>query len=272
MGVRFEVLGPLRVLKDGELLQVRAAKPRLLLTALLLEANSPVSLDRLLAVLWEDRPPKSALANIRSYVNQLRGVLGSGRLGAHAPGYRLDVRPGELDMLDFRDLVRRGRAARAEADDERAGTHFGAALALWRGGAAENVPRTLAVEARLDALEEQRCLAVEEWARAELALGRHGEVIGALRDTLAARPTRERLWRQLMLALYATGDVAGALTAYGQARQALDGHLGVEPGAELNELHRLMLNRDPHLEALEPAPLPAASCPRCPRPRCPCGA
>ncbi|NUS17042.1 MAG: transcriptional regulator, partial [Streptomyces sp.] len=124
MGLRFEVLGPVQVLRDGEPLPLAAAKPRLLLTVLLLEPNRPVSVERLLAALWEDRPPKSALPNVRSYATRLRGVLGGDRLRAHPPGYRLEVHPGELDLLDFHALVGRARAARAAADDARAGEHF----------------------------------------------------------------------------------------------------------------------------------------------------
>ncbi|WP_377272704.1 BTAD domain-containing putative transcriptional regulator [Peterkaempfera sp. SMS 1(5)a] len=248
MDLRFGILGPLQVWRDGEALPVGAAKQRLLLTCLLLEPNRPVSVDRLFTALWEDSPPKSALANVRSYANLLRRSVGGDRLRAHAPGYRLTVQPGELDVLDFRELVRQGRAAMAQSEHEPALRCFTAALDLWRGAAAENVPRTIGLEAQLDALEEQRYLAVEESARARLALGRFSEVIDGLRDALALRPTRERLWGHLMVALYGTGDVAGALTVYAEARQALGLHLGVEPGPGLTELHRMMLSRDPRLD------------------------
>ncbi|MEN3535233.1 AfsR/SARP family transcriptional regulator [Microbispora sp. ZYX-F-249] len=267
MRLRFGILGPVQVWQGGEPVHLGAAKQRLLLTCLLLEPNRPVSIERLFAALWEDRPPKSALANVRSYVNLLRRRLDDHRLRARPPGYSLTVCDEELDVLEFRESLRQGREAMARSDHAEGLRHFSAALGLWRGGAAEDVPRTMGVAAQLDALEEQRFLAVEEAARARLALGRYAEVIGGLRETLALRPTRERLWGHLMVALYRTGDVAGALTVYGEAREALNLHLGIEPGPELTELHHLMLNRDPRLAG--PAVGWRSRRTACPRPRRP---
>ncbi|MGN9843115.1 AfsR/SARP family transcriptional regulator [Nonomuraea sp. H19] len=246
MGLRFGILGPVRLWRDGTVVPLGTTKQRLLLTRLLLEPNRAVSHDRLFSALWEDDPPKSALANVRSYTNLLRKDL-DGRLRAHPPGYLLSVEPGELDVTEFNELVQQGRGAMGGDRYEEALGYLTAALALWRGAAAEDLPRTVGLAAQLDALEEQRYLAIEECARARLALGRHSEIIGGLRETLALRPTRERLWGHLMVALYRTGDVAGALTVYAEARRALDRELGIEPGPELAELHQLMLNRDPRL-------------------------
>ncbi|MFG6195974.1 BTAD domain-containing putative transcriptional regulator [Nonomuraea sp. JJY05] len=246
MDLRFGILGPVRLWRDGAIVQLGTTKQRLLLARLLLEPNRAVSHDRLFSALWEDNPPKSALANVRSYANLLRKDL-CDRLRARQPGYLLTVEPGELDVAEFNERVRQGRAAMSGDRYEEALGHLTAALALWRGAAAEDLPRTVGVAAHLDALEEQRYLAIEECARARLALGRHSEIIGGLRETLALRPTRERLWEYLMVALYRTGDVAGALRVYAEARQALDRELGIAPGPELAELHHLMLNRDPRL-------------------------
>ncbi|KAB8196692.1 hypothetical protein FH608_008280 [Nonomuraea phyllanthi] len=252
MGLRFGILGPVRLWRDGAAVPLGTTKQRLLLTRLLLEPNRAVSHDRLFSALWEDDPPKSALANVRSYANLLRKDL-EGRLEARPPGYLLTVEPvepgepAELDVMEFDERMRQGRGAMAGDRYEEALGYLTAALALWRGAAAEDLPRTVGVAAQLDALEEQRYLAVEECARARLALGRHSEIIGGLRETLALRPTRERLWGHLMVALYRTGDVAGALRVFAEARQALDRELGIAPGPELAELHTLMLNRDPRL-------------------------
>ncbi|MGP3912848.1 AfsR/SARP family transcriptional regulator [Nonomuraea sp. 10N515B] len=246
MGLRFGILGPVRLWRDGVDVPLGTTKQRLMLTRLLLEPNRAVSHDRLFSALWEDSPPRSARANVRSYANLLRKDL-DGRLRAHPPGYQLTVEPGELDVADFNELVRQGRGAMGGDRYEEALGYLTAALALWRGAAADDLPRTVGVAAQLDALEEQRYLAIEECARARLALGRHSEIIGGLRETLALQPTRERLWGHLMLALYRTGDVAGALTVYAEARRALHRELGIEPGPELAELHHLMLNRDPRL-------------------------
>ncbi|MBP2704104.1 AAA family ATPase [Microbispora sp. RL4-1S] len=215
-----------------------------------------------MTAVWDEDPPRSAVANVRTYVNRLRDALGlSGRLTARPPGYLLTVDQGELDVVEFAEALRRGREAVADGRPEEALGHLSPALALWRGAPAEDVPRTRALTPRLDALSEQRCLALETVAEARLMLGEHEEAVAELRDMTAAHPTRERLWGRLMLALYRTGDVAAALTAYGRARELLADELGVEPGPELATLHLAILNRDPALgftrAARRPPPPPA---------------
>ncbi|MCC5579595.1 winged helix-turn-helix domain-containing protein [Microtetraspora sp. AC03309] len=254
MALRFRALGPLQVWQDGEIATLGATKQRLLLTALLLEPNRPVSDGRLITALWEDSPPRSALANLRTYANRLRHVLagpsvdsGEERIVNRHSGYLLCVRPGELDITDFREYLRKGRAALTDGDPRSAARHLAAGLALWRGSAAEDVPRTLGVAPQLDALDEQRYLALESHVQARLALGEHYELIGELQETLAAHPTRERLWSHLMVALYRSGDHAGSLAAYAEAGRTIHRHLGVELGPGLRDLHRAILDRAPVL-------------------------
>src|SRR4051794_22735277 len=173
MGLRFDVLGPVRVRHGDRPLALGSAKQRTLLTALLLEPNRTVSLDFLTRALWEEAPPKSAVSNLRTYVNQLRGVLADSapRLTARRPGYALAVEPDELDSARFLHLLRLGRADLAAGAPRRAAFALEAALALWRGHAAEDLPRTLALSPRLEALEDLRGSAVDAYAEARLALG-----------------------------------------------------------------------------------------------------
>lgn len=235
------------------MVRLNGVRPRTLLTALLLEPNRPVSLDVLTELLWDGPPPASAIANLRTYATRLRMALGGspgaerGRLATSGGGYLLRVRPDELDLLVFTERLRLGRTALAENDPVRAGTQLAAALALWRGDAAGDVPRTLALTARLSALDEMRQLAVESHLRARLALGDGDELVDELRRLIRMYPTRETLWGQLMLALYRRGDLATALAMYGRARSALRDQLGIEPGPQLVGLHRAILNRDPRL-------------------------
>ncbi|OPG10657.1 BTAD domain-containing putative transcriptional regulator [Microbispora sp. GKU 823] len=250
MNLRFGLLGPVEVRRDGRPVPLGSPKQRALLTALLLEPNRVVSIDRLVTAVWDEEPPRSAVANVRTYVNRLRSTLGEGdRLTARPPGYVLTVHAGELDVIEFADALRQGRKALSAGRPEAALRHLSAALTRWRGAPAEDVPRSAALGPRLDALAEQRCLALEAQAEARLMLGEHADAVPELRETVAAHPTRERLWGSLMLALYRTGDSAAALSAYGQARTFLAEELGVEPGPELAELHRGILNRDPALRA-----------------------
>ncbi|MEU8172865.1 BTAD domain-containing putative transcriptional regulator [Microbispora hainanensis] len=260
--LRFGLLGPVEVRRNGRPVPLGSPKQRALLTALLLEPNRVVSIDRLVMAVWDEEPPRSAVANVRTYVNRLRGTLGDGdRLTARPPGYVLTVHPGELDVSEFADALRQGRQALSAGRPETALRHLSAALTRWRGAPAEDVPRSAALGPRLDALAEQRCLALEAQAEARLMVGEHAEAVPELRETVAAHPTRERLWSSLMLALYRTGDSAAALAAYGQARAFLAEELGVEPGPELAELHRRVLHRDPALLAVPPFPAPDPSHP-----------
>ncbi|MGI5151974.1 AfsR/SARP family transcriptional regulator [Plantactinospora sp. CA-294935] len=277
--LRFALLGPVRVWRDGRPVRVNGVRPRTLLTALLLEPNRPVSLDHLIELIWEGPPPVSAVANLRTYATRLRTSLGGSpeagrsRLATTSGGYLLRVGPEELDLQVFADRLRLGRTALAAGDPARAATQLAAALALWRGDAASDVPRSPALAARLSALDESRQLAIECHLRARLGLGGSEDLVGDLRRLTLVYPTRETLWGQLMVALYRRGDVAPALAAYGRAREALREQLGVEPGPELIALHRAILNRDPRLGSA-PQWLPSVMadgrhCAHCQRPEQP---
>src|SRR5215211_2046191 len=161
MAWRFRLLGPLEVSRDLSTLRVGPVKQRSLLTTLLLDANSVVSLDRLVWTLWEDIPPPSAVANVRTYVSRLRHLLtdttGRPRITGRAPGYLVHIAEDELDLEVFGRKVDVARRALADGQTERAVTQLGQALALWYGMAAEDVPRSLTgLGARLAALDEKR--------------------------------------------------------------------------------------------------------------------
>lgn len=252
MGIQYRLLGPVEVHRDGEPTPVRGAMQRMLLTALLLEPHHSLSLDRLTALLWDDSPPRSATANVRTYASRLRGVLGETRMTCVGGGYRLAVHAGELDVTLFAAWVAAARAALAAGDAATAAVRYAAALALWRGPAAADVPRTTRLAALLVALEEQRLCALEEHVHSRLLLGDCHTLVPELRRATATHPTRERLWAALMTALYRCGDPGGALLAYTEAGAAMRHQLGLDPGAELAELHLRMLRRDPDL-ALRPA-------------------
>ena len=268
MGLLLGLLGPVRLLDDPDDPSPGPPKLRALLTALALQPNQVVPLPRLMSALWEERPPRSAVANLRTYANLLRRRLppavctaDRARLVASSPGYMLRVCPHELDSLAFAELHRRGRRALADGDPASAVPALTHALDLWRGAAAEDVPRGPELGPRLDALDEQRRSAAEDLAHARLALGADVELVADLRALAAEDPVRERVWHDLMLALYRTGETSAALDAYHAARRALSLHLGVEPGPDLVRLHAAILHRDPVLE--DPAPGSAAEHPVC---------
>ena len=227
---------------------------------LLLDAGRPVSQDRLMAALWREQPPPSAPRVIRTYVSALRQSLRLSR-GDRLPrlvpagdGYRLEVEPGDLDLLVFDDLAERGRRALGDGDGAGAAKLLDQALGLWRGAPAEDVSVDGDTGVLLAGLAERRVLAEEDRAEAGLVLGQDAALIATLRLLGAAHPLRERLWGQLMTALYRTGQQAAALAAYGQVRRQLVAELGVEPGPGLRELHQQILAGD-----TLPLPYPAAA-------------
>jgi predicted ATPase/DNA-binding SARP family transcriptional activator len=256
--MEIRLLGSLEVSLDGRLVPLSAGHRRSLLACLALNANTAVSRDRLIEALWGEAPPARAANALQVQVHGLRRLLGIDRIETDGPGYRLRVEPGELDLERFDELVARGREALERGNPAAAATLLGEALALWRGPALEGVELEGSAAAEAGRLEEERLAALESRLDAELALGRHTEVVGELGALVAEHPFRERLRGRLILALYRSGRQADALEAYQAARRVLVEELGVEPSAELQELERAVLQQDP-LAAAPPAREHAAS-------------
>jgi DNA-binding SARP family transcriptional activator len=82
-------------------------------------------------------------------------------------------------------------------------------------------------------LYEQRLSAIEDWAAAELILGRHRELAAELAALPEPGPVRERLIELHMLALHLAGRTADALSLYESARARLAEGYGLEPGRSL---------------------------------------
>ncbi|CAL9610460.1 Regulatory protein AfsR [Nocardiopsis dassonvillei] len=243
MGLRFGLLGPTRVFADRRELDLGTTKQRTLLAALLLRPDRVVPLDELVTALWDGEPPRSAVANLRTYAARLRRLIEPGRILTRHPGYLLRVGgDDEVDVTAFAERARAGRRALDTGDLARAEADLSAAVGLWRGAAAEDLPRTLGLAPHLQALEEQRRGAAEDLARVRILRGAGAELVGELRASVAADPVRERQWANLVLALYGAGDTAGALEAYRASHRALRDHLGIGPGEELTRLHRCILD------------------------------
>jgi DNA-binding SARP family transcriptional activator len=240
--MEFRILGPLEVLSDGRVLDLGGQKQRALLALLLLEANKPVSRDRLIDALWEEEPTATAHKAIQVYVSQLRKLLGKERLLTRAPGYLLHAEADELDLAHFQRLQAEGKLRDA--------------LALWRAPALAEFAQQRFAQTEIARLEELRLTCLEERLDADLAEGRQAEVVGELEALVRENPLRERLRELLLVALYRSGRQAEALAAYQEARAALVDELGIEPGKALRELHQAILRQDPALElslADEPA-------------------
>jgi DNA-binding SARP family transcriptional activator len=242
--MEFRILGPLEVEDEGRLIPVGGTKQRALLALLLLHASEVVSQDRLIDELWAGSPPDSGRAALQVHVSQLRKALGRDLILTQPPGYLIRVSDGELDLHRFGRLVARARTE----EPAQAARLLREGLALWRGAPLAELGDFFAPAERAR-VEEQRLAALEQWIEAELALGRHAELVPELEGLVREHPLRERLRGQLMLALYRCGRQADALSVYGQGRRLLQEELGLEPGEDLRRLERAILNHDPSLES-----------------------
>jgi DNA-binding SARP family transcriptional activator/tetratricopeptide (TPR) repeat protein len=247
------LLGPIEVARAGTSVALGGPKPRALLAVLALDAGRVVSVDRLVEALWPGDPPKTAGHAVQVYVSQLRKGLGP-VLATRAPGYELELAPERIDVHRFTRLAQEGRAALAGGDPVAAEGAMREALSLWRGPALADFLYEPFAQNEIARLEELRTVVLEERIDADLAVGRHAELVSELEALVQAQPLRERPRAQLMLALYRSRRQADALAAYRAARETLVDELGIDPGPELRELEAAILRQDDSL-LLEEAPL-----------------
>ncbi|MGH9280661.1 MAG: BTAD domain-containing putative transcriptional regulator [Acidimicrobiales bacterium] len=254
--MEFRVLGSLEVVDGGRRVDLGAPKERALLGELVLHANRVVSRDRLIEVVWGENPPATASETLNTYVSHVRAVLEPGRgrrqhariLLTRPPGYLLAVDDDDVDAARFERLVSEGRSARQSGDSASAATALTEALTLWRGRALADFTDEPWAQAEAARLDELRLTAIEERMEADLAMARHHELTGELRRLVAEHPLRERLWGQLMVALYRSGRQSEALRAFTELRQVLAEELGIEPSAPLRTLEEDILHQRASLE------------------------
>ena len=258
--IEFRVLGPLEVVRQGRLLEIGGGRRRALLAVLLLHANEVVSSDRLIDEVWGDRAPATAPKIVQGYVSQLRKVLshegGGSVLVTKPPGYVLRLEPGQLDVEHFVALLGKGRAALAGGAAGDAAMLLREALELWRGAPLADFAFDPFATEEIVRLEELRLSAVEERIDADLALGRHADLVAELEAFVVRHPLRERPRGQLMLALYRSGRQAEALQVYQDARRTLVEELGLEPGRSLQQLEQAILRQDASLDLVQTSARP----------------
>lgn len=251
-GIRLCVLGALHVRRGADVLPVSAAKLRILLATLLMNANQVVSADELAEMIWDRASPPSVLATTRNYVMRLRHTLGpvvASRILTKSPGYLIRLADDELDLLQFSDLYRQAGMEVRRGAWETASALLRDAIGLWRGPALVDVPSDALRREHVPSLEEMRLQALDWRIDADLHLGRHAEIVPELQNLAEKYPLRERFHSHLMLALYRCGRQAESLACFQRARELLVDNLGIEPGSELRELHQRVLSADPDLAA-----------------------
>ncbi|MFG2498197.1 BTAD domain-containing putative transcriptional regulator [Streptomyces sp. NPDC048441] len=256
------LLGPVRATADDATpVDMGGVRLRMLLARLALEGGRPVSVDTLVDGLWGEHPPADAANALQALVSRLRKALrgaATGTVESVAGGYRLPVGAGDVDAFRFEDLAGQGRRELAAGRAEEAASTLGAALALWRGAALADVLDAPFARACATRFDDIRDAAAEDRFDAELRIGRYADVLADLESAGLERPLSERVAALRMRALSAAGRQSDALAVYEEMRGRLDDELGVDPSAELKDVHLALLRGE--LErpvAGRPEPVPA---------------
>ena len=219
--MQFRILGRLEVTASGSVIEIKGPKQRALLTYLLLHPNKTVSTERIIDALWGEELSGREAATLRVHIANLRRALKPVRAEGTIPelivtrssGYLLNVDPESIDANRFERLAAEGRRLLYD-DAEQAADRLTEALGLWRGSALEEVTYETFAQPEIRRLDELRLSTLENRFEARLAMDSHVEVVAELESLVATHPLRERLWGQLMLALYRSGRQADALAAF----------------------------------------------------------
>lgn len=249
----FRILGPLEVRHQGGLMPLRGTRERAVLATLLLAECRLVPLGRLVEAVWDGEPPQAAEKAIRNAISALRGRFRQAEAPAVSietdqAGYRLRIDGSRLDAAEFTQLTASARELASAGKAAEAAEQLRAALSLWRGPALAGL-RGVVLEAAATRLNDERLAAWEECLELELGLGRHRELTGELQELALYSQLRERTTRLLMLALYRSGHQAEALKAYHRLAGRLAEELGIDPSAEITQLHEAILRQDRELDA-----------------------
>lgn len=251
------VLGPLELVVDGLPAIVKASQQRILLECLALRANTVLSNDFLVEVVWGERPPTKPVPQLQVYIANLRRLLdpgrskgaGNDRLASRPGGYVLSATGDELDLLNFTELVAAGEEAVAAGNLEAGSERLQSAIGLFRGAVFPDLADIEALRPELNKLEARRLDAQQNFFDVELALGRHGSIVAELETALSSEPYRERLWESYILGLYRSGRQADALTACRRAKRTFLDDLGIDPGPRLRSMEGLILRQDSSIAA-----------------------
>jgi predicted ATPase/DNA-binding SARP family transcriptional activator len=246
--LEIRLLGPFEVLTGGGAADVGGSKRQALLAILALRQGRVSDVDGLVDGLWGEELPAAPRNALHHHIARLRAALGEESIVGTPDGYAL--KGARVDAVRFEELLAETRSALRDGDVPAAADAVASALALWRGSALQGLTGTGWFSAAARRLDTLRVDALEEDFEVRLALGEHRELASALQAALANNPFRERLWGQLMLALYRSGRQADALETFQEARRVLADELGLEPGPDLRGLQEAILAHDPAIAAV----------------------
>jgi DNA-binding SARP family transcriptional activator/DNA-binding XRE family transcriptional regulator len=253
-GLRVDVLGPLVVSGERAAVFDLTSAPAALLGLLALHPNENVPRHSIVDALWGERPPRSAVGIVHTYVSRLRSLFGSAQdfdgefLVRDRIGYRLILADGQLDLLLFRRLVASARTARAAGNIEQVCDDLEQALGLWRGEPLADVG-VLQDHPALVGLAEARTAATLEYADAASSAGWHDRALPYLRVLARRDPLDEAVHARLVIALAGAGRQAEALRTYRELQWRLDDELGMLPGTVLRAAHAKVLHQEIPVDA-----------------------
>ncbi|GAB3206356.1 BTAD domain-containing putative transcriptional regulator [Marinactinospora endophytica] len=232
------MLGPIAAWQDGKSVPVGGPRQRCVLGVLLVELGKEVTVERLIDLLWDGDPPRTARSIIQVQVSHLRRSF-PGLIQTTAGGYLAQTDPDQVDLHRFRNLAAR---AQERGVTEEATVLWEEALACWRGQPFSGTGSELLWYTVCQPLLEERWAAVTAWAEVDFALGNHVELAARLTPLVRKDPLRERLHFLLISALYRSGQRLTALSTFHEVRKALAEELGVDPGRDVMELYERMLH------------------------------
>ncbi len=245
MTVELSILGPIGAARGDVALDVGGPKQQALLAFLLVHTGGWVDAHLCLEAVWDDQPPDGAVRSLRTYISNLRRLLGPEvEIETVAGGYRLVLEDAHLDAGQFEAMV---ASARAIADPRRRFARLSEALGLWGDRPLAGLTNRLWASIEADRFDEMRARVVADRFEAALESGLHHDLLPEFEAAAADRPLDERLATLAMLALYRSGRQADALRAGEAIRRRLADQLGVEPTPDLITLERRILNHDPVL-------------------------
>ncbi len=265
MSVRFRLMGPLRVLYEGQTITPSAPKVMTVLALLLLRANRVVKSSELIDELWGHNPPATALITLQGYISRLRKMFtsrvtdGSVSLNTEPSGYVIVVQPEQIDLYEFESLAVRGRDALEDGDFAAAAELCARAMQLWDGPPLADVRPGDLLSAHLVRLEESRIRVIETGIEARLRAGEHRAVISELMELARTHPLHEGIRQQLMLALYRSGRRFEAVAEYERLRRLLRDELGLDPSVRLRTMYQALLVDDQAVLVTPTPPAPAAA-------------
>ncbi|GAB3931786.1 BTAD domain-containing putative transcriptional regulator [Kribbella albertanoniae] len=256
--LRIELLGPLRVLRDGEQITVGAHRLQTLLAVLALRAGQICTAEELLDLVWEDNPPGTGLKVLPPYIYRLRRILPADFVARTADGYVLRLPAGSLDVDDFETAAAAAGRLRESGDLDSAAAEYTRALAHFRGEPLAGLSGSF-LAAQRHRLTERRDKVFGDRVDLDLDRGRASELIAELVPAVEAKPFDERLAGQLMRALAADARQADALAVYTRTRETLVDQLGVEPGPALRAIHQNILRNEAAARTRDELPYAGAS-------------